>query len=137
MTIWEFANLHQNGEIDIDVCDKEIDMVVAFTYDTKTEPKDNYDRFMELLARNVQVDWWREDMLCCDFSGFYRNHREALVKLSRENEWSLDEEEIEYDAAEVTAAWIAGYSDEHTYGVLLDALAGDCVAKVQTVTRRL
>lgn len=126
MTLWELAKMWQHGVMDIDVTDKEIDMAVCIEVDTTREPKDWYDRFIETLAKKVNVEWIRDDMICCDFSGLYRKNREKWVELFDKDNgyWEFDEDEMEYNMALWTESFIAGYSAEGTYKELTTVLHG-------------
>lgn len=126
MTLYELAKLHQNGCLDMDVTDKEIDMAVCIIVDTNEEPKDDYDRFIDVLARNVKVEWWRENMICCDFSGLYRKHRKEFADAFDENcggYWEFDKDEMEYNMALWTESFVAGCSGMGTYKDLVEILS--------------
>ena len=122
MTIKEAAEEYFNGEIDIDVCDSEIDMVVAFRY-TVGDNSDCREKFLELLSNNVRVVRYEqnESIMTCDFSGFYRKYKDRL------NEWAdkyrsireFDKDEVEYDMVLMTEGLVAGYASESTYESLL------------------
>lgn len=122
MTIKEAAEEYFGGEIDIDVCDSEIDMMVAFCY-TIGDTNDCYDKFLELLSKNVRVVRYdqNDSVMTCDFSGFYRKYRDKL------NEWAdkymsireFDEDEVEYDMVLLTEGLVAGFASESTYESLL------------------
>lgn len=126
MTIKEAAEEYFSGEIDIDVCDSEIDMAVAFCY-TVGDSSDCYEKFLELLSKNVRVVRYEqnESIMTCDFSGFYRKYRDRL------SEWFdkymfirvFDEDEIEYDMVSLTEGLIVGFASESTYESLLKVFA--------------
>lgn len=125
MKLWELAKMHKDGYLDIDITDKEIDVRVAITVDTTEEPQDNYDRFIDLLAKNVTVEWWREDVVCLDLSGFYRPHREELAEAFDhcEDIWEFDREEFEYQMSLWSEGFIAGCSGDGTYKKLVEILS--------------
>ena len=76
MTLAEVADNLYGGEIDVDVSDVDIDMAVAFVYNTQNEPEDEYDRFIKILADRTKVvklvnsSWG--DTLVCDFSSVFK-----------------------------------------------------------------
>ena len=126
MTIKEAAEEYFGGEIDIDVCDPEIDMTVAFCY-TIGDTSDCYGKFLELLSKNVRVVRYdqNDSIMTCDFSGFYRKYKDRL------NEWAdkyrsireFDKDEVEYDMVLMTEGLVAGYASESTYRSLLKVFA--------------
>jgi hypothetical protein len=126
MTIKEAAEEYFNGEIDIDVCDSEIDMTVAFCY-TVGDNSDCREKFLELLSKNVRVVRYEqnESIMTCDFSGFYRKYRDSL------SEWFdkytffrvSDKDEVEHAIVLLTKSLIAGVPSESTYESLLKVFA--------------
>lgn len=123
MTLYELAKLHQHGVLDMDITDKEIDMCVAITVDTNAEPKDWYDKYIELLAKSVNVEWWREDMICLDLSGWYRPYKKKLLKEFEGGYREFDDEDFEYDLAIWTEPFVAGYSSEDAYEILVKIMS--------------
>ena len=123
MTIKDTAEQYFDGELDIDVCDTEIDMMVAFCYDGSNN--DSYDKFLSILYNNIIVSKFDQitPMLVCDFSGFYRIYKEKLIDwannyLDRE----FDDDEVEYDMTIATEGLIAGYFSETAYSKLIKIL---------------
>lgn len=128
MTIKEYAIQLEDGYLDQDVCDNDVDMSVAFVYDAEATSKDSYDKFIELLAENVEVvrlnPAW--DCLVCRFSDFYAKHKTQLVDLFTRNHWDyteFDEDQIEYEMTLWTEALVAGYESESVYAKLVTALS--------------
>lgn len=125
MTIKDVAEQYFGGEIDIDVCDEEVDMMVAFCYDGATN--DAYDKFLEILYNNVVVSRYDEKtpLLVCDFSGFYRIYREELVDWANKNIYrEFDDDEVEYDIVLATEGLIAGGYSESQYASLNKIIGG-------------
>lgn len=128
MTISEYAIQLEDGYLDMDVCDNDVDMSVAFVYDTEEAPTDSYYEFLKVLAENVEVVKYNPTWSCliCKFSDFYAKHRDALVALFRENNWpydEFDEDEIEYEMTIWTEGLVAGYESEGVYSKLVSALS--------------
>lgn len=123
MTLYELAKLHQHGVLDMDITDKEIDMCVAITVDTNAEPKDWYDKYIEVLAKRVNVVWWREDMICLDLSAFHRLHKPALLREFEGGYREFEDEDFEYDMTLWTESFVAGYSNEGTYETLVKIMS--------------
>lgn len=122
MTLYELAKLHQRGVLDMDITDKEIDMCVAITVDTNVEPTDWYGKYIDLLAKSVKVEWWRENMICLDLSGWYRPYKEKILKEFEGGYREFDDDEFEYDLVLWTEQFVAGYGDESTYKELVKIL---------------
>jgi len=128
MTIKEYAIQLDDGYLDMDVCDDDVDMSVAFVYDAEETPTDAYEKFQQILAENVEVVRFNPTWSClvCKFSEFYAKHREQLVALFRKNNWSyeeFDEDQIEYEMSLWTEGLVAGYESEPVYAELVKALS--------------
>lgn len=121
MKIRDYALTCEGGWLDTDVTDKDIDMLVAFVWDAGSEIKDEYDRFLSLLANNVEVLQVPNEKynMICDFSGYFRNFNDELKELYDRAGWCIDEEfdedEIYYDFVLALEGLISGYSNEKTY----------------------
>lgn len=127
MTIKEAAEEYFNGEIDIDVCDSEIDMVVAFRY-TVGDNSDCREKFLELLSNNVRVVRYEqnESIMTCDFSGFYRKYRDRLNEWVDKRRWFtrvFDKDKVEYDIVYLTESLIYDGALESDYESLLKVFA--------------
>ena len=96
MKIRDYALKCEDGWMDIDVYDTDIDMGVAFVWGATAEVKDEYDRFLSILADNVEVSKFVSDWLVCDFSGYFRNFNSELEKLNNDNGWRT----LEFDGDE-------------------------------------
>lgn len=132
MNLKEYALLHENY-IDMDVTDTDIDMLVAFVYDPTEEIKDEYDRFLNIIAENVQIDTEYMDkhnvnadrVLVCDFSGYFRNFNSELEKLNKREGWrtlEFDGDETYYDYVLWLECLISGGTSYETYKKLNDVL---------------
>ena len=125
MTIKDVINQYfENGEIDQDVCDTEIDVAVALCY-TLGDENDAYEKLLKLLVENVVVERYlsNDTYMECDFSGYFRIYREKLIPwankyLNRE----FDDNEVEYDMAQAIEGLIAGYFSESAYSDLIKIL---------------
>ena len=125
MTIKDVIDQYfENGEIDQDVCDTEIDVAVALCY-TLGDENDSYEKLLKLLVENVVVERYlaNDTYMVCDFSGYFRIYREKLIPwankyLNRE----FDDDEVEYDMAQAIEGLIAGYFSESAYSDLIKIL---------------
>lgn len=120
MKIRDYALTCEDGWLDTDVTDTEIDMLVAFVWDANAKAEDEYDRFLSLLAKNVEVKQVPNEKynMICDFSGYFRNFNDELKKLSDKEGWQtieFDEDETYYDYVLWLENLISGYSSEDTY----------------------
>lgn len=125
MTIKEAAEEYFNGEIDIDVCDSEIDMTVAFCY-TVGDSSNYYEKFLELLSKNVRVVRYEqsESIMTCDFSGFYRKYTDRLSEwYDKHTFFRVNKYEVEYYIVCMTESLIAGVASESAYESLLKVFA--------------
>lgn len=127
MKIKDYALKCEDGWMDIDVYDTDIDMGVAFVWDATAEIKDEYDRFLSILAENVEIDKFVSDWLVCDFSGYFRNLNSELEKLNKDNGWGtieFDGDETYYDYVLWLESLISGNESESTYKKINDVLTG-------------
>lgn len=133
MTLKDYANTFEDGYIDMDVYDDDIDCGVAFIWDKDMETSsDPYDQFIDLLANNVKVKkhltgGYYGDRLICGFSEFAKQHEDAVRKvlndLYDEDRFECDfETEPEYCFSELIEGLVAGYASENTYKAWLNAL---------------
>ena len=110
------------GDIDIDVTDTEIGMMVAFVYDFSEEPKDNYDRFLNLLGERTKVVKVGNNVLTCDFSSVFKPYEDKLQDF-----FNMDYSDFNEAWAEAVSnleALISGNAGEKTYKELVDILSG-------------
>lgn len=123
-TIKDTAEQYLGGEIDMDVRDTEISMAVCFSYDGDTSSA--YGKFLEILYNNVNVSKYDPDeqMLVCDFSGFYRMYKDQLVDWVKDNvnRAGVFTSYIEYDMALATEGLVAGFFSDEQYASLNDIL---------------
>ena len=122
MTLKDYAMNYFDGDIDIDVTDTEIDMMVAFVYDFNEEPKDNYDRFLNLLGERTKVVKVGKNVLTCDFSSVFKPYEDKLQDF-----FNMDYSDFNEAWAEAVSnleALISGNAGEKTYKELIDILSG-------------
>lgn len=125
MKIRDYALRCEDKYMDVDVYDTDIDMAVAFVWDATGEIKDEYDRFLSILANNVEIDKFVSDWLVCDFSGYFRNFNSELEKLNNDNGWrtiEFDGDETYYDYVLWLECLISGGASEETYKKINDVL---------------
>ena len=122
MSIKDYAMNYFEGDIDIDVTDTEIGMMVAFVYDFSEEPKDNYDRFLNLLGERTEVVKVGNNVLTCDFSSVFKPYEDKLQDF-----FNMDYSEFNEAWAEAVVnlePLISGNAGEKTYKELVDILSG-------------
>ena len=122
MTLKDYAMKFYEGDIDIDVTDTEIGMMVAFVYDFNEEPKDNYDRFLNLLGERTKVVKVGNNVLTCDFSSVFKPYEDKLQDFF--NMDYSDFNEAYYEAVYNLEPLISGNAGEKTYKELIDILNG-------------
>lgn len=122
MTLKDYAMNYFDGDIDMDVTDTEVDMLVAFVYDFNEEPKDNYDRFLNLLGERTKVVKVGNNVLTCDFSSVFKPYEDKLQDF-----FNMDYSEFNDAWAEAVSnleSLISGNTGEKTYKELVDILNG-------------
>ena len=122
ITLKDYAMKFYEGDIDIDVTDTEIGMMVAFVYDFNEEPKDNYDRFLNLLGERTEVVKVGNNVLTCDFSSVFKPYEDKLQDF-----FNMDYSDFNEAWAEAVSnleALISGNAGEKTYKELVDILSG-------------
>lgn len=120
ITLKDYAMNYFDGDIDMDVTDTEIGVLVAFVYDFNEEPKDNYDRFLNLLGERTEVVKVGNDVLTCDFSSVFKPYEDKLQDF-----FNMDYSEFNEAWAEAVSnleALIPGMAGEKTYKDLIDIL---------------
>lgn len=122
MSIKEYAMKFYEGDIDIDVTDTEVGMLVAFVYDFNEEPKDNYDRFLNILGERTKVVKVGNNVLTCDFSSVFKPYEDKLQDFF--NMDYSDFNEAYYEAVANLEPLISGNAGEKTYKELVDILSG-------------
>ena len=122
ITLKDYATKFYEGDIDMDVTDTEVYMLVAFVYDFNEEPKDNYDRFLNLLGERTKVVKVGNNVLTCDFSSVFKPYEDKLQDF-----FDMDYSEFNEAWAEAVSnleALISGNAGEKTYKELVDILNG-------------
>ena len=122
MSIKEYAMNYFEGDVDIDVTDTEIGMMVAFVYDFNEEPKDNYDRFLNLLGERTKVVKVDNNVLTCDFSSVFKPYDDKLQDFFNMDYSGFNE--AYYEAVVNLEPLISGNAGEKTYKELIDILNG-------------
>ena len=120
MTLKEYAMKLHEGYIDMDVCDTEIDMVVAFVCDFNETPTDNYDKFLHLLGERTKVVKANEWSLVCDFTSVFKPYEDKLREFFDMDYSEFDE--AYYEAVVNLEGLVSGMSGEKTYRELIDIL---------------
>ena len=120
ITLKDYAMKFYEGDIDIDVTDTEVGILVAFVYDFNEEPKDNYDRFLNLLGERTKVVKVDNNVLTCDFSSVFKPYEDKLQDFF--NMDYSDFNEAYYEAVVNLEPLISGNAGEKTYKELIDIL---------------
>lgn len=124
LTIAEVAEKLGDSEVDVDVYDTEVDMGVAFCYDIG-DTSDSYFKFLDLLSRKVKVVKVQDYSWVCDFSGYFKQFNDDLIKLREEYGWPVyefEEEETYYDFVLMLESLISGNATDSSYAQLLSVL---------------
>lgn len=127
-TIAEIAELFYNNNIDMDVYDTEIDIAVAFTFDLNNTDDSYYDKFMMLLAKNVEVNHIGKFGMTCEFSKYFAQHADKVNKYVKENigvSGGFFDNELYLELTENLESLIAGYGSEDEYKKLCEALTDE------------
>ena len=125
LTIAQYAKFVCGGEMDCDVCDKDIDMLVAMVYDVNHESSDEMSKFLDILANNVKIVKAHPssygDVLECDFSSFFKPYNEQLKEFFDMSRSEFDDEAY-YEAVVNLEPLISGNASEQTYKELNNIL---------------
>ena len=126
LTIAQYAKFVCGGEMDCDVCDKDIDMLVAMVYDVNHESSDEMSKFLDILANNVKIVKAHPssygDVLECDFSSFFKPYNEQLKEFFDMSRSEFDDDEAYYEAVVNLEPLISGNASEQTYKELNNIL---------------
>ena len=130
MTLYDYIVNVCDGEIDMDVSDKDIDMMVAFCHDVNS--KDNeypeMTRFLNLIAKRTkivkQVEGPYEPTLVCDFSSALKPYNEEWKEFFDMDYSEFDEDEAYYEAVVNLEPLISGNAGESTYKEFCDIMEG-------------
>lgn len=124
MTIKEYAIECCEGELDMDVCDVDIDMMVAFCYSVG-DSSNAYEKFIEILANNVEMVKVNNNMPCpvlvCNFTKYYKSVADKLTDWI-DNNIRKEFDEPEYNMVNATEGLVAGYFSDSQYAELVKAL---------------
>lgn len=121
MLLKEYIEDVCDGYIDKDVCDSEIDMLVAFVYDLGEE-SDEYYKFLKWLTDHVKVVRENGDFLICDFSGAFKPYNDKLKTFFNMKRSEFEEDEAYYEAVVNLEALISGNASLNQYNELLRCL---------------
>ena len=131
MTLYDYIVNVCDGEIDMDVSDKDIDMMVAFCHDTSGKYGNEYPemtRFLNLLAKRTkivrQVNGPYEPILVCDFSSALKPYNEEWKEFFNMEYSEFDEDEAYYEAVVNLEPLISGNAGESTYKEFCDIMEG-------------
>lgn len=127
MTLADYAFRYEDGQLDVDVCDTEIDMAVCFSHDFNVKPAedDKYEQFVDFIGRHVKVKYVGIDVIEVDFSGFLKPFNEKLNKVQKDNDWrsiEFEDDELYYDFVLWMDDLLSGYEAEKIYEILLETL---------------
>ena len=133
MTIWDYMMEFCDGELDQDVCDTELDIWVCFCCDADMEnSSDSYDRFLTLLAKNVQVannpTEQVDGTLTCKFSDWAEKYNKQIRETMQKNGGYFeftDPDEAYLNFVSDLDALIPGGASDSTYQMWLDVFQGD------------
>ena len=119
--------IDEDGYLDVDVYDTELDMGVAFVYSIY-DPKDQYGRFLESFL-DVEVTHDSRETgwgLTCDFSGFFRPHNSELVEFYdlflKGTGREFSKGEMYYNFVTWLEGWVSGYATPSTYEMLANLM---------------
>lgn len=124
LTISEVLEKNGEKEIDIDIYDTEVDMGVAFCYELG-DTSDSYYKFLDLLSRKVKVIKVDDYYWICDFSGYFKQFNDELVKLREKYNWPIwefDGDETYYDFVLMLESLISGNATDSSYAQLLEVI---------------
>lgn len=131
MTLYDYIVNVCDGEIDMDVSDKDIDMMVAFCHDVSGKYGSEYPemtRFLNLLAKRTkivkQIKGPYEPILVCDFSSALKPYNEEWKKFFDMDYSEFDEDEAYYEAVVNLEPLISGNAGESTYKEFCDIMEG-------------
>ncbi len=125
LTIKEVAEKLFDGYIDIDVTDKDIDMMVAFVYDFNEPAKDSYDDFLNILGEKTKVLEMNDNVLLCDFTSVFKPYNDLLMNDFNMDESEFDDSEAYYEAVLNLEGLIPGFAPEYFYEDLYKILKGE------------
>lgn len=130
MTIWDYMMEYCDGEMDQDVTDSELDILVAFCYDADmANSGDTYDRFLTLLAKNVNLSCLSDipedqsEILRCDFSGWAEEYNDKIRETMKKNHGHFQYKEPDgayLNFVSDLEALISGNANDPTYQMWLD-----------------
>ncbi len=129
LTIKEVTDKLFGGYLDKDVSDVDIDILVAFVYDSSTTPDDEYYRFIDILAKRTKVVKYNAnspygEVLVCDFSSVFKPYNEELKAVFDMDNSEFVEDEAYYEAVLNLEGLLPGFAGESTYKELSDILEG-------------
>jgi len=125
MKIRDYAIEVDDGYFDQDVGDTELDMMVALCYDIHDPLEDNYYKFLDMLARNVEIVSVSGYCACCDFSGWAKQYNDKIVQTMKDNNgnFEYDEDEGYLNFVSDLEALISGYANDSTYKMWIECFS--------------
>jgi len=130
MTLYDYIKNVCNGEIDMDVCDNDIDMMVAFCHNINEHSSEypQMERFLNLLAKRTKIikqnNGGYAPILICDFSSALKPYNEEWKKFFDMDYSDFDEDEAYYEAVVNLEPLISGNAGEDTYKEFCDIMEG-------------
>ena len=130
LTIDQYARDICDGHMDVDVCDEDVDMLVAFCYDVDSIDSEypEMDKFLEKLAKNVKITKEVKNpygsTLVCDFTSYLKPFNEEWKEFFDMDNSEFSEDEAYYEAVDNLEALISGNAGEKTYKAINDILDG-------------
>ena len=125
MTITQYAKTLDDNYIDQDVCDTDIDMMVALVYDFNEEPTDYYNKFIKALCDKTKIEKISDSVLVCRFTDVFRPYNEECEDIFNMENSEFRADEAYYEAVANLEPLIAGYAGESTYKDMYDLLNGN------------
>ena len=125
MTITQYAKTLDDNYIDQDVCDTDIDMMVALVYDFNEEPTDYCNKFIKTLCDKTKIEKINDSVLVCRFTDVFKPYNEECEDIFNMENSEFRADEAYYEAVANLEPLIAGYAGESTYKDMYDLLNGN------------
>lgn len=126
-TLYDYLEEH-NFE-DFDICDNEYDMMVAFCFDVEDADKENYDRYLAMLAKSLKVIDAGNGIITVDMANYVRNNYDALESI-----FDLSGQDKEECIAELVSDIMPGVISGYTTDSVYSELCKDIKTESKTLT---